>query len=120
VRRTALFLIMDAVGLVGCWWSLPIKRANDTTGTVTKVPFVTPGNTWLSWRVSTSSAMSPTGTRSGPRLKELRIVLAVNRVDEPQFLRVGDRLAGVILVVAQDLLADGLGEVSGVHARGYR
>jgi hypothetical protein len=32
--------------------SLPIKRANDTTGTVTKVPFVTPGNTWLSWRVS--------------------------------------------------------------------
>jgi hypothetical protein len=54
--------------------------------------------------------------RVGAEMKELRIVLAVNRVDEPQFLRGGDRLAGVILVVARDLLATGLGEVSGVDA----
>jgi hypothetical protein len=47
-------------------------------------------------------------------MKELRIVLAINGVDEPQPLRGGDRLAGVLLVVARDLLADGLCELPGV------
>jgi hypothetical protein len=42
----SLCLIMDAVELVRCWWSLPIKSGNDTASTVTKEPLVTLGNTW--------------------------------------------------------------------------
>jgi hypothetical protein len=54
--------------------------------------------------------------RVGAEMKELRVVLAVNGVDERQPLRGGDRLAGVLLVVARDSFADGLGKAPGVYA----
>src|SRR6476619_6553910 len=56
----------------------------------------------------------PNGVVAG--MEEFRVVPAVHGVDEAQPLRGGDRLAGVLLVVAWDPLADGLGEIPGVHA----